>query len=250
MPMLCPKTYPKILTRSSLEGLVERSVANREVVKKYEQARGMVVSAEGRALILECPKCQKQFKAWNPRTIYCSEQCWLSKSIEEKFWEKVIKSETGCWKWVGAKRAGYPAMKIGPKSMVGTHVSWRIHHGVNIPKGKVIRHKCDNPECTRPDHLEIGDHKDNVHDCMRRGRFKPRPPKLKEDQVIAIRMLYSPEFFGYHRLGKLFGISLSETFHIVNMATWKNLPSGEELRAEAERHRHRPMESNVVKYCL
>jgi hypothetical protein len=40
-----------------------------------------------------------------------------------------------------------------------------------IPQGYLIRHKCDNPKCINPDHLETGTDYDNVQDMIERGRF-------------------------------------------------------------------------------
>ena len=37
-----------------------------------------------------------------------------------------------------------------------------------IPKGMVIRHKCDNPNCCNIEHLEIGTQKDNIEDMIKR----------------------------------------------------------------------------------
>lgn len=40
-----------------------------------------------------------------------------------------------------------------------------------VPKEMVVRHKCDNPPCCNPLHLELGTHADNMADKMRRNRW-------------------------------------------------------------------------------
>lgn len=39
-----------------------------------------------------------------------------------------------------------------------------------IPPGMVVRHRCDNPACVNPAHLEVGTHADNRADCVARNR--------------------------------------------------------------------------------
>lgn len=60
-----------------------------------------------------------------------------------------------------------------------------IYHGI-IPEDMVVRHKCDNPPCCNPAHLEIGTHEENMQDMVDRGRHKGNA-KLTPDQVTAIR---------------------------------------------------------------
>jgi hypothetical protein len=42
-----------------------------------------------------------------------------------------------------------------------------------IPEGMVVRHKCDNPPCVNPRHLQVGTLGDNNQDTWDRGRRKP-----------------------------------------------------------------------------
>lgn len=39
-----------------------------------------------------------------------------------------------------------------------------------IPKGLVVRHKCDVRNCINPEHLELGTNRENTHDTINRGR--------------------------------------------------------------------------------
>lgn len=93
--------------------------------------------------------------------------------IEERFWSKVVKKD-GCWKWVGAKSQGYGYIQIGGRKdkVIRAHrLSYMLEHG-EIPDGHIVRHKCDNPECCNPEHLEIGTMLDNSQDMVKRRRHK------------------------------------------------------------------------------
>jgi hypothetical protein len=93
------------------------------------------------------------------------------KLVLEKILAKVEVNETGCWIWKGwvNPQWGYGFMCFRNKSWRVHCLMWTIGNG-EIPKGMVIRHRCDTPACCNPAHLLIGTHKDNVHDRMRRGR--------------------------------------------------------------------------------
>lgn len=88
-------------------------------------------------------------------------------------------SPSGCWEWQLSRfPAGYGRISIGRQKQDYAHrVSYREYKGP-IPDGLVVRHKCDNPCCCNPEHLELGTQKDNMRDCMERGR-KSNPPVFK-----------------------------------------------------------------------
>lgn len=72
------------------------------------------------------------------------------------FWSHVIKT-ADCWSWQGRTHRGYGkygrwlAHRLAYELMVGP-----------IPKGLELDHRCVNPRCVNPDHLEPVTHAENT----------------------------------------------------------------------------------------
>lgn len=91
--------------------------------------------------------------------------------------------------------------------------------------GKVVRHKCDNPRCINPDHLELGTYKDNTHDMLKRGRHTNSIPlgefsgrcKLTDSQVKEIQNRYvkGSRVSGSTALAREFNITPTQVLYIV-----------------------------------
>lgn len=117
---------------------------------------------------------------------------------KDKFYARVVKTggPQACWPWTGGtfhKRGGYGKVQIGGKVRRAHVVAWEWHYGRKVPKGKVVRHSCDNPECVNPAHLLLGTQADNVRDRVERGREGDRSgekngrAKINPDIVRDIR---------------------------------------------------------------
>lgn len=92
------------------------------------------------------------------------------RACPDNFWPKVVKGPE-CWGWAGAKTPdGYGKLKTSGHRIYAHRLSYEIHHGP-IPYGQHVLHRCDNPSCTRPDHLFAGTHSDNMKDCLAKGRY-------------------------------------------------------------------------------
>lgn len=79
---------------------------------------------------------------------------------------------TRCWPWTGSLNSqGRPYFMVEGKRVLAYRLVYELFHGHLLHSHKdVIRHKCDNPECCNPYHLEIGSHEDNMKDMKDRER--------------------------------------------------------------------------------
>lgn len=95
----------------------------------------------------------------------------------ERFRSSYVTSE-GCWETGGDLNSqGYGRFTIyrnGARVRVLSHrLAYYLAAGED-PVGRIVRHRCDNPLCCRPDHLELGTQRDNMRDAASRGRINRR----------------------------------------------------------------------------
>lgn len=119
-------------------------------------------------------------------------------------------SQKGCWEVISHKpdNNGY-----GQYKKKRTHVLMYEKYIGKIPKGMVIRHKCDNPICCNPFHLEIGTQKDNCKDMFDRNRSSSNITK-----ELAIKI--AKEYGTAKEISDKFNISKNIVYHIKNGDTW------------------------------
>jgi len=87
----------------------------------------------------------------------------------KRFWDKVDKTGE-CWIWTASKYLnGYGQFRFDGKNWGAHRMAWLLTNG-EIPDGMLVCHTCDNPSCIRPAHLFIGTQKQNMRDCIDKGR--------------------------------------------------------------------------------
>ena len=117
------------------------------------------------------------------------------KPVADRLWARVeIRGPDDCWEWQGSKHwRGHGQIGLGRRSdgLGYTHVvAWQDANGRQVPAGMCIRHKCDNPPCCNPAHLEIGTQLDNLRDMFDRRRHsfgEHHATKLSESDVVVIK---------------------------------------------------------------
>jgi hypothetical protein len=142
--------------------------------------------------------------------------------MEERFLKHVDKTgENECWLWTAYKIGGYGQFALNKKSKLAHRVAYTLWIG-EIPDGLIVRHKCNNPPCVNPNHLEIGTHQDNMNDMVRAGRQafqkgeKNGRVKLTRDQVETIRSRVGL----LRELAQEFGVSQQQISRIQSHKRW------------------------------
>ena len=131
--------------------------------------------------------------------------------LTERFWACVNKGPS-CWIWTGNKTAVYGRIRIHNVATPAHRASWVLHYGP-IPAGVLVLHKCDNPLCVRPDHLELGTQHKNISDAVKRKRHSScrtgpdhNAAKLTTDQVIQV-LTWEPAHGTLRALADQLGVS-------------------------------------------
>jgi hypothetical protein len=155
-------------------------------------------------------------------------------TLLDRFREKVSLTPQGCWIWTAAKTTqGYGLIVDGKQRLQAHRVSFMLHKG-RIPRKMVVRHKCDNPLCVSPSHLELGTRADNTRDRDERHRTargsRSGKALLTESSVLVIKefLLRHPPLLGrkdgpYPFLSRWYQVSTSVLWSIYADETWAHV---------------------------
>ena len=185
-----------------------------------EKARCLVEGCGG--ITKSNGRCSSHFMIWyrsgkdrQPRRPY-------GRSVEDSLLFYIDNTVVGCWEWGGSltdtgygKFAGKFAHRLAYETWVGP-----------IPDGYVVRHKCDNPPCINPDHLETGTHADNSRDRDERGRaargLSAGNAKFSAADIIKIRTLHL-EGLGMRSIARMFGVHHSTISAVVHRVSYADV---------------------------
>ena len=164
------------------------------------------------------------------------------KDFFEKYRDRIdIGEPEECWEWLGAKASmGYGHFNRDRRHYYAHRAAYEAANNTTIPADLVCRHKCDNPSCVNPAHLEPGTHLDNRRDAMERGRDRPvrggaHPrAKLTEDVVLDIRRLADSGETMVAICQRYPLIQRGCLEQAVNGKTWRHLPGATRLKAKAK----------------
>lgn len=129
----------------------------------------------------------------------------------------------GCWICSSHKFA-YVRFENKPRLIY--RLVWELCNEREIPRGMLIMHLCDNRMCINPSHLRLGTQKDNMKDCINKGRFVylkirkgERHPnhRLTEKQVDEIRQRSE---LPRRELARMYGVASSTIQAVISKTNW------------------------------
>lgn len=129
-----------------------------------------------------------------------------------------------CIEWTGCRDSfGYGMRKVNGKVRRLHLIAFEEENGP-IPEGMVVRHKCDNPACYNPEHLELWTRTENNHDRDVRGRtakgVRHGSSKLTPEIVQEAKALYAVGGWTHRSLGKKYGVGHRTIARAIGGKTW------------------------------
>lgn len=153
--------------------------------------------------------------------------------LREVGWTEVSRGmDTPCWEWNGncTRLRGYGSFHLNGRGVAVSRVSYEVFVG-EIPPGLLVRHKCDNPPCMNPEHLETGTTKQNVQDMLDRGRHNPPVGSRNGRSILdegKVADIFALRDSGKHwaEVGPMFGVSGSTVYSIWKGHRWRHVTEG------------------------
>jgi hypothetical protein len=131
-----------------------------------------------------------------------------------------------CIEWTKFRdKKGYGRVAHNGEPRFAHRIAYCEHHGLKLADidGKVVRHRCDNPPCVNPAHLELGTQADNCRDRSVRGRSNST--KLTAAQVLEIRerCKIGVPGLGCRDFARKYGVTEATIRFVMSRATWKHI---------------------------
>lgn len=141
--------------------------------------------------------------------------------------ESYMDKSGDCWIWTDRVNAwGYGFYTEDGKTKFSHREMYKRYIG-QIAEGLVVMHKCDNPSCCNPKHLEIGSHRDNQLDKVKKGRQatgeKCGTSILTEKQVLVMREMYATGKYTYKQIADLYEVCKDTCQKAIRGINWGHI---------------------------
>lgn len=107
--------------------------------------------------------CKLHYYRWNRNgDPLATKRPELDLSIDERFWSRLMESESGCWEWQEyVDEKGYGRFWDGARTIRAHQYAFAALVG-DVPDGLELDHLCKNRRCANPYHLDPVTHEVNM----------------------------------------------------------------------------------------
>lgn len=150
----------------------------------------------------------------------------------ESLLERTTAGLNGCKEWnLYRDKDNYGKVKFRGTQRPAHRIALYLATGI---MGEVAMHKCDNPPCINPEHLQWGTIADNNADMYAKGRngkgeqmarrgSKSGAAKLSESEVIEIRNVYESGDISQREIARRYGVSHTMIQDIIKRKCWTHI---------------------------
>jgi hypothetical protein len=158
----------------------------------------------------------------------------MKRKTFDDVWNLIAKKgDDECWEWQGYKAKGYGQMMVNQIA----YYAHRLVYGLTYPNTitfkapadknlkQFIMHKCDNPACCNPKHMQLGNQSDNNKDAKAKERSrglkneKHNLAVLSNEQANQIRIFYG-HGWSKKEIAKMFGVTTTVTNRVISYKTY------------------------------
>ena len=142
----------------------------------------------------------RSFRLYLPTATSLSERLAIGTGTKEPL--------TGCQEWLRGKIGqgrGYGYLSFKGEMFYAHRVALELKLGRKLVTGEVCRHRCHNPSCVNPDHLEPGTQADNVRDMIESGR-QGNLTHNKDEKILRAKEMREAGLI-YRLIGEKLGVS-------------------------------------------
>ena len=133
-----------------------------------------------------------------------------------------VDPETGCWVWQrGRTGDGYGALTRNYKTLAAHVVSYEEHVG-SVPEGFHVHHRCENPPCVNPAHLEALSPKGHAKTKNFARGERNNKAILTDETARQVRDLADQGWF-QQDIADAFGVTQTVVSAIKLRKTWRHL---------------------------
>lgn len=135
-------------------------------------------------------------------------------------------TESGCWLWLRPLMSnGYGQIRIDYFMWKAHRLSYFLYKGI-IKQSLNVCHTCDNKSCVNPDHLYLGNSKQNALDAVNRGqvlRGERHPSSVLSDKkAIVIKQSYE-QGQSIAQIARDYKVSEYCIHCVVHAKTWRHV---------------------------